>query len=293
MMNSGLTIVLLLSTFGLSAFSHSYSKCCPQSFFCELRNKLKAANQLCPQNKTTYVHLSHIGEKNCKSLTEELHNKQDVYRSLCGKCFTTMIFSEKNTVDYARSDGAPEMNKFTMCLWVKTKQDPTNAHYISYALEDADNQILLYVSPESKLALCIEHDSKKRTCSSGDKIAINDGNWNHICVTWQSSDGGYSFHKNGAIVARGTLSKWAEMPAIPGDGTWVFRQDQDKVGGKFDADQSATGEFTEVNIWNETLRQPKIMDMSKSFKPLKTDGNVKSWADFICGARGNVIFGND
>ena len=119
------------------------------------------------------------------------------------------------------------------------------------------------------------------------KIKINDGRWHHICITWQSENGRYSFFKDGRNVGSGKI-RASVKHGISGRGTWVLRQDQDKRGGGFDAKQSATGEFTGVNIWNRVLSQFEIVEMSRSCNAGKRTGNVKSWSDFMSGVKGKV-----
>ena len=70
-------------------------------------------------------------------------------------------------------------------------------------------------------------------------------------------------------------------------GTWVVGQDQDSVGGGFDANQMLLGEIADVNIWDKELSYPDIQEFSKSCQ-CKLRGNVKSWNNFTDGVRGNV-----
>ena len=106
-------------------------------------------------------------------------------------------------------------------------------------------------------------------------------------MTWRSENGKYSFYKNGKNVGNGTISKSCGKE-IQSGGRWVLRQDQDTCGDGFDAEQSATGEFTGVNIWNRVLCPIEIEKMSRSCKASEQIGIVKSWNDFIAGVKGNV-----
>lgn len=65
-----------------------------------------------------------------------------------------MKFSKQNTADYAISEqDSPEMKNITMCFWVKTEQKKGFAHYISYAVKGADNQILVYHQTHLRLQI--------------------------------------------------------------------------------------------------------------------------------------------
>ena len=65
---------------------------------------------------------------------------------------------------------------------------------------------------------------------------------------------------------------------IRGAGSLVLGQEQDRVGGGFNADQSFVGELTGVNIWERVIHHQGIARMSKSC--LTGEGNVYKWSDF-------------
>ena len=73
---------------------------------------------------------------------------------------------------------------------------------------------------------------------------------------------------------------------IRGNGVLVLGQEQDSVGGSFDANQNFIGEMTGVNIWDHVIRDQEIMRMSKSC--LTGEGNVFKWRDFKTRAGGSV-----
>ena len=73
---------------------------------------------------------------------------------------------------------------------------------------------------------------------------------------------------------------------IKTDGILTIGQDQDSLGGGFDASQSYIGELTDLNIWDRELNDTEIRKLSKSCHG--GEGNVKKWSDFKVGIRGNV-----
>ena len=73
---------------------------------------------------------------------------------------------------------------------------------------------------------------------------------------------------------------------IRAGGTLVLGQDQDSLGGSFDASQSFVGLMSDVNVWDHVLTARKISRLSKSCP--SGDGNVLKWSDFKSGARGAV-----
>jgi len=73
---------------------------------------------------------------------------------------------------------------------------------------------------------------------------------------------------------------------IRGGGTLVLGQEQDSVGGSFDARQCFIGEMTGVNIWDYVIGEQEIKLMSKSC--LAGMGNVFQWCDFKPHVKGSV-----
>ena len=73
---------------------------------------------------------------------------------------------------------------------------------------------------------------------------------------------------------------------IRGGGVLILGQDQDSVGGSFQANQCFIGELTGVNIWNHVINEQQINHMSKSC--LRGVGNVFQWSDFKFHVKGSV-----
>ena len=73
---------------------------------------------------------------------------------------------------------------------------------------------------------------------------------------------------------------------IRGGGALVLGQEQEKVGGSFDANQSFLGEMMGVNIWDYVINEQEITRMSRSC--LTGVGNVFQWRDFKPHVKGSV-----
>ena len=59
-------------------------------------------------------------------------------------------------------------------------------------------------------------------------------------------------------------------------------QEQDSLGGDFDADQSFQGTLSNVNVWNQALTAEQIQKMSQScLLDEATDRKVFKWLDFL------------
>ena len=113
-------------------------------------------------------------------------------------------------------------------------------------------------------------------------VRANDGKWHQICATWRNSDGRWKSYKDGAMVKTGTGFKTGYT--IQGGGSLTLGQEQDKVGGGFQASQSFQGMLTNVNVWFYALPDPAIRDMSKCCRA--GEGSVYMWVDFIYGIIG-------
>ena len=110
-------------------------------------------------------------------------------------------------------------------------------------------------------------------------VTANDGVWHHICVSWESSSGSWKFYKDGLLEDDGSLKAGH---TIGSGGTFVLGQDQDSVGGGFNAAESFQGMLSNVNVWNRVLTATEITEMSKTcLVDEPTAGKVKKWLDFL------------
>ncbi len=135
-------------------------------------------------------------------------------------------------------------------------------------------------------------NSKKETAASliyslysKTSVTANDGAWHHICLGWESPTGLWMLYKDGEEKWKG--EDFRTDYTIKRGGTLVLGQEQDSVGGGFEAVQSFQGMISNVNIWDTFLSASKIKEMSKScLLDEENDGNVYKWRDFL--RRGGV-----
>ncbi|XP_066269302.1 uncharacterized protein [Branchiostoma lanceolatum] len=172
----------------------------------------------------------------------------------------------RGTDNHARLDTtlSEELTSFTLCLHMRSNM--TSSHQIglvSYAVPEHHNELLLFVNDGFNLYI---QNFKKM----GDP-AVWDGEWHAICTTWRSSDGVWQLYADGALKGRG--SGFNVGGKVRSGGAWILGQDQDIVGGGFDANQAFVGELSEVNLWDRVLSPAEI---------------GADWAAF-CGLHGNVI----
>ena len=73
---------------------------------------------------------------------------------------------------------------------------------------------------------------------------------------------------------------------IRGNGILVLGQEQDSVGGSFQAHESFSGEVMGVNIWDHVLSRHEIFGLSALCRT--GVGNVFQWSDFRAHVKGPV-----
>ena len=121
--------------------------------------------------------------------------------------------------------------------------------------------------------------NRERFFYSQTTVSANDGIWHHICVSWESSSGSWTFYKDGEIKQQGRLKAGY---TIKEGGSLVLGQDQDTVGDGFNADQSFRGTLSNVNVWDHKLTDTRIEEMAKSCLLDEWNaGNVYRWRYFL------------
>uniref|UniRef100_A0A3Q2XDW9 Neuronal pentraxin IIb n=1 Tax=Hippocampus comes TaxID=109280 RepID=A0A3Q2XDW9_HIPCM len=161
----------------------------------------------------------------------------------------------------------PEMYAFTLCMWIKSNASPGIGTPFSYGVPGQANEIVLIEWGNNPIELLIN-----------DKVAqlpleVRDGRWHHICVSWTTRDGQWEAYQDGEKQGAGdNLAAW--HPIKPG-GVIILGQEQDVVGGRFDAGQAFVGELSQVNIWDRVLKPAEIQSMANCTSYLP--GNVIPW----------------
>ncbi|XP_071767954.1 neuronal pentraxin-2b [Centroberyx gerrardi] len=161
----------------------------------------------------------------------------------------------------------PEMYAFTLCMWIKSSASPGIGTPFSYGVPGQANEIVLIEWGNNPIELLIN-----------DKVAqlplsVRDGRWHHVCVAWTTRDGQWDAYQDGEKLGTGdNLAAW--HPIKPG-GVIILGQEQDVVGGRFDAGQAFVGELSQVNIWDRVLKPVEIQNMANCTAYIP--GNVVSW----------------
>ncbi|XP_053550382.1 neuronal pentraxin-2 [Bombina bombina] len=163
----------------------------------------------------------------------------------------------------------PELFAFTICMWLKSSASPGIGTPFSYAVSGQANEIVLIEWGNQPIELLVN-----------DKVAqlpfsIGDGKWHHICITWTTRDGMWEAFLDGEKHGTGdNLAPW--HPIKPG-GILILGQEQDTVGGRFDATQAFVGELSQFNIWDRVLKAEDIVNIANCSANMP--GNVIPWVD--------------
>ena len=104
-----------------------------------------------------------------------------------------------------------------------------------------------------------------------------DKHWHHVCITWTNIEGKLHIYIDGAMKRAKTQFKSGAV--ISGGGVVIIGQDQDSVGGSFQASQSLAALLSHVNMWNFVLRTFALVDMATGFGT--EAGNTIAWRDLV------------
>ncbi|XP_026872422.2 neuronal pentraxin receptor b isoform X1 [Electrophorus electricus] len=163
----------------------------------------------------------------------------------------------------------PEMYAFTACLWLKAAGNGIGTPF-SYAVTEQPNELVLLQGVHSPAELLLN-----------DKVAqlplsFPQGIWQHVCVSWTLRDGIWKAYQGGKLKGRGEgLSPWHP---IRGGGVMVLGQEQDTLGGRFDASQALVGELSLFNLWDRVLPSTEVAALASCGKPT-LQGSVVPWTE--------------
>ena len=157
------------------------------------------------------------------------------------------------------------MNAMTVCLRVYTSYRRTYMYLMSYASGNSERFVFYKVGTRLRVRVN-GRNARSKTAR------INDKKCHHLCFTWQSAGGKWSFYKEGKVLNSGAGVSAGK--AIAGGGVLSLAQKvpRPRRAARF------FGRINDLNIWNRVLTAKEIQALSKCGG--STAGNVKSWSDF-------------
>ena len=130
---------------------------------------------------------------------------------------------------------------------VNKNNGEVNDGILSYASTASDNNFLLYNSASVNIY---------RNGNINTSTVMNDNNFHIGCASWRSASGTSRYYKDGVQTYSGTIASGA---SITSGGSFVIAEEQDAVGGGFDAGQAHAGDFAEVILFNFFLNDAQII----------------------------------
>ena len=112
---------------------------------------------------------------------------------------------------------------------------------------------------------------------------VSSGEFHHVCITMQYSNGPLLVYVDGLIQAN--VMNVEITGGLPGGGIWVIGQDQDSLGGGFEKANAFSGELTELHVWDRVLSPAEVKHLASSCAANMT-GNYLAYSDFVI--KGNV-----
>jgi len=195
--------------------------------------------------------------------------------------------STADWVKYIRP--VPRMEEFTMCFWI-SPEDIKNPYVVSYARSSDYNHFSVQIVDENTLRVWVDssyyYDFKGFKFDIGQKV--------HLCVSLTLYSNVLTVYENGAFKERRDVTH--STSHILGDGTLIFGQDQDNVGGGFHSSEAYKGEISDFIIWPRTLSAMEVRGVANScsypkdyiIRPQMTNiewsGNVFISIDNVCPA---------
>ncbi|NXR39763.1 CBX6 protein, partial [Zosterops hypoxanthus] len=174
----------------------------------------------------------------------------------------------QNNYMYARvKKSLPELYAFTICMWLKSKALAGIGTPFSYSVPSQANEIVLLEWGSNPLELLINDKVAQLPLSLKDKA------WHHVCVAWTTRDGKWSAYQDGE--QRGAGENLASWHSIRPQGIIILGQEQDTLGGRFDATQAFVGELAQFGVWDHMLAPAEILGLANCTSHLQ--GNVIQW----------------
>nr|XP_057941703.1 neuronal pentraxin-2 isoform X2 [Doryrhamphus excisus] len=172
-----------------------------------------------------------------------------------------------------------EIFALTLCLWIKTGVGPAMGTPFSYSAPGQPNELLLIEWGGNPIELLIDDKAVSLP------LSLSDAKWHHVCVTWSTRDGHWEAYQDG--VQRGSGINLAPWHAIKSGGVFILGQEQDTLGGRFDATQSFVGEMADVQMWSHVLSGADIHDLASCGG--HQAGDVISWSESEVELHGGVV----
>ncbi|MBN3299243.1 NPTX2 protein, partial [Amia calva] len=171
-----------------------------------------------------------------------------------------------------------EIFALTLCLWLKGGAGPGLGTPFSYSVPGQANEIVLIEWGNNPMELLV--NDKAVTLP----LSLSDSKWHHVCVSWSTRDGQWEAFQDG--VKRGAGENLASWHPIKPGGVFILGQEQDTLGGRFDATQAFVGELAGVQLWSRALSAHEVYSLASCTSHMT--GDVIAWTESAVELHGGV-----
>ena len=144
----------------------------------------------------------------------------------------------------------PTLNGLTVCSWQKKAYSDKGRYWFSYAVSGSTNEIILGEREAGEYAFYLGGNS------FGVTVGAPENQWVHVCATWDSESGVSTISVNGEL--KKTQVNFRKGWSVTSGGNLAIGQEQDSVGGRFDASQAFVGRLSNINVWDFALNSSDI-----------------------------------
>ena len=188
-----------------------------------------------------------------------------------------LVFPAASTANYVSfNPGFDDLAGLTICAWIQKTYTDDRRYWFSYAVSGNDNEIIVGEREAGNYVFYL------RRSNFGANVGAPVNQWVHLCTAWDSESGVATISVNGEVKA--TQENFKKGEKIAGGGNLVIGQEQDSVGGRFDANQAFVGRLYNVNIWDYGLNSTQIAYLYESgfcgYGMTEVEPIV-SWADML------------
>ncbi|XP_062382884.1 chromobox protein homolog 6 [Sardina pilchardus] len=162
----------------------------------------------------------------------------------------------------------PALHALTVCFWLRPRHARLGTP-LSYAVPGQPNELVLLQGKRQPLELIVNNQVAPLP------LNISVGSWQHICVSWHRKGGQWRAYQGGKL--RGEGQGVASGHYIRPAGVLILGQEQDIVGGGFEASQALEGEMSQLSLWDRTLRPAEVAALARCTKGML--GNVVPWRE--------------
>ena len=113
---------------------------------------------------------------------------------------------------------------------------------------------------------------------------LYDDTWQHVCLTWENTQGVTKFYKDGQFTAQVTNNATKNYTLKAG-GALVLGQGQDSIGRGFNRKQTLHGQLASINMWDKVSESDIAAQYTNCSVP---HGSVFNWSVFKSLTHGNV-----